>query len=114
MRRQLQGRTWTHADTRASGEGRRTVGGRSGVTRGTPEADREFCRWGRRFFCWALSTVVAWERRQYASAAPALSSRTLVPGKRGRTPFAQTHQVRRRQLELQAPSSRRDEDRRVG
>src|SRR5262245_20220885 len=37
---------------------------------GTPEADR-LLPWGAAFFCWALSTVVAWERRQYASRVQA-------------------------------------------
>ena len=60
---------------------------RSGAIRGWPgwgtrRGDR-FLPWGAAFFCLGLSTVLAWERRQYASRGTLVSARTMVPRDRG-------------------------------
>jgi hypothetical protein len=83
--------------------------GRSEGCRTDTEADRTSAV-GAAFFCWALSTVVAWERRQYASRSLHVSSLTFVPRNPGRLRFAQTHQVRGWELELESAPSGRHED----
>src|SRR5262245_16785552 len=84
--------------------------GRSRVSRGrTPEADR-LLPLGAAFFCLGLVYSGCLGAVRVCQPPLAMSSRTFVPRNACRLPFAQTHQVRGRQLELQPAPPGRDED----
>ena len=87
---------WRRAE---SGDG--SFGNDPGVTKGGHPTPDRFLPWGAAFFCLGLSTVLAWERRQYASRDTPVSSRTIVPRNGCQKRAAQAHQVGRCQLQLQ-------------